>query len=506
MGLSRRGFAKASIAGAGGFSLAATWAQAATAKAENSVRAFQGKGPDAIYELVDYCLATSYASLPDAVVHATKNQILDTIGVALAGIQEAGVNELRELALELGGKPEAVIWGSRNRVPAHDAARINATMSHALDYDDIYEKSFMHPGIVTVPAALATADMLGGRVSGKALITAVALGVDISCRLANSAQPGVNGFKVGWHNTTLYGYFASALVAGKLMGLTRDQLVSAVGIAFHQAAGNAQAHVDGALTKRMGPGFASYTGLYAARLAQRGVQGARGVLEGVRGFFHQYHGNNYSRALLLDGLGRDFAGPEVSFKPWPSCRGSHTAAEAALTLLKEHRISAPEVEKITIYNGPDDFQLLGAPLSKKQKPTSTVEAQFSNPWVVAVAVQDQEVALRHFTPAALGRIDLLALTQRISTEADPGLAKPGGGPSATRIEVQLKSGKTESKTVATARGEPNNPMSRAEFLQKFMDCAVSGGMGKARASTLMEQIVQLETLSSMSGFTDQISV
>lgn len=502
MKFSRRGFGKASLVGAGGFALVA----ASAAPAGKSVGSYQAPGADAIYMLVDYCLAITYEDLPDAVVHATKNQILDTVGVALAGIREAGVSQLRELALEMGGKSEAAIWGSRHRLPAHDAARINATMAHALDYDDIYEKSFMHPGIVTVPAALAAMDMLGGDISGKELITAVALGVDISCRLANAAQPGVNGFKVGWHNTTLYGYFASALVAGKLMGLTRDQLVSAVGIAFHQAAGNAQAHVDGALTKRMGPGFASYTGLYAARLAQRGVQGARGVLEGVRGFFHQYHGNNYSRALLLDGLGRDFAGPEVSFKPWPSCRGSHTAAEASLTLFEEQRITAADVEKITIYNGPDDFQLLGAPLAKKQKPASTVEAQFSNPWVVAAALQDREVALRHFTPSALGRNDLLAITQRISTESDPGLAKPGGGPSATRIQVQLKNGSTQSKTVTTARGEPHNPMTRAEFLQKFMDCAVSGGMEKTRASALMEQIVQLETRSSMSGFTDQISV
>lgn len=503
MELNRRAFTAASVAAAGGLAMSAA-SPRALAAADRSE--FQAQGADAIYALVDYCLATTYESLPQAVVEATRNQILDTVGVALAGIKESGVNELRELGLELGGRPEAVIWGSRQRLPAHDAARINATMAHALDYDDIYEKSFMHPGVVNVPAALATADLLGGRVSGKQVIAAVALGVDISCRLANSAQPGVNGFKVGWHNTTLYGYFASALVAGKLMGLTRAQMVAAAGIAYHQAAGNAQAHVDGALTKRMGPGFACYTGLYAARLAQRGVPGARGVLEGVRGFFHQYHGNHYARGLLLDGLGHDFAAPDVAFKPWPSCRGSHTAVEAALTLFKAQRIDADEVEKITIHTGPDDFQLLGTPLAKKRQPTSTVEAQFSNPWVVAVALQDKEVALRHFTPAALGRPDLLAITRRITTAADPGLAKPGGGPSAARIEVQLKSGRSASQLVTTARGEPNNPMSRVEFLQKFMDCAVSGGMQKASASSLLEQILQLQTLASMSGFTEQLSV
>ncbi|MPM75456.1 hypothetical protein SDC9_122449 [bioreactor metagenome] len=290
------------------------------------------------------------------------------------------------------------------------------------------------------------------------------------------------------------------------MGLTRDQLVDAAGIAFHQAAGNAQAHVDGALTKRMGPGFASYTGVHAARLAHKGVRGARGVLEGVRGFYHQYHGNHYSRELLLDGLGVRYAGPEVSFKPWPSCRGSHAAAQAALTLFKKHGVTMANVESVTVYNGPDDFQLLGAPLEKKQRPTTTVQAQFSNPWVVAVALVDKEVALRHFTPEALERADLREAAQRVRTVADPDLKKSGGGPSPTRVEVRLRDGRTLSETVAYARGEPSNPMSRDEFLQKFMDCAVTGGMPKTSATTWMQQILSLETLSDARAITDGASM
>ena len=494
MVLNRRNFAQASIVGAGGIALAGTVTGARKALASTTAEPVGTKAPDAIVNLADYCFRTSFADLPADVIDATKKQILDTLGVAIAAFSEQGVLELRELTVEMGGKPEALIWGTSLRVPAHDAARVNGTMSHALDYDDIYEKSFMHPSVVTVPAAFAVADMLGGKVSGRELITAVALGVDISCRLANSAQPGVNGFKVGWHNTTLYGYFASAFIAGKLMGLSRDQLVSAAGIAFHQAAGNAQAHVDGTLTKRMGPGFASYTGIYAARLAARGVLGARGVLEGVRGFYYQYHGNNYSRGLLLEDLGLRFAGPEVSFKPWPSCRGSHAAVEAALTLFKENAISAADVESITIYNGPDDFQLLGSPVEKKRKPQTTVEAQFSNPWVVAVALVDKEVALRHFTKAALIREDLRAAAQRIHTAVDTTLTKSGGGPGPTRVEVRLLNGATFSKTVAYARGEPNNPMSANEFQQKFIDCAVTGGMDRKAAFEWGQQIQQLEDL------------
>jgi 2-methylcitrate dehydratase PrpD len=450
--------------------------------------------PDAVVTLVEHCLQTTFDMLPGPVVAATKNQILDTLGIALAGGDQSGARQLRDFTLEMAGKPEARIWGTDVRVPAQDAARVNATMSHALDYDDTHEASFVHPSVITIPAALATTDMLGD-VTGEEVITAVALGVDIACRLAGSARPGVSGFEHGWHNTTLYGYFASAVVAGKLMGLTRDQLVSALGIAFHQVSGNSQAHVDGALTKRVGPGFASYGGLLSARLAQRGIQGATGVFEGMRGFFHQYHGNHYSREVLFEGLGRSFAGTEVAFKPWPSCRGSHTAADAALALVAEFQVPVDQVEAITIFNGPGEFPLLAAPLAKKQNPESVVDAQFSNPWIVAAALVDHKVALEHFTPAAIQRADLRAVTGRIQTVEDQTLVRPGGGPGPTRLEVRLKGGRMIDKTVAYAKGEPNNPMSPAEFQQKFLDCTHLAGMTTGQAQELLGSINRLETLS-----------
>lgn len=225
----------------------------------------------------------------------------------------------------------------------------------------------MHPGVVCVPTAMAMAEMLP-QLSGQDIIKAVAVGSDISCRLALAAQPGVNAFKVGWHNTTVYGYFSSALIASMLMGLNKAQTISALGIAFHQAAGNAQSHVDGALTKRMGPGFATYDGIYAARLAQLGVRGPHRVFEGVKVFYHQYHQGNYDRAVILNGLGQEFAIDATSFKPWPSCRDSHTAADAALQIFQKQPVAIADVEKITITNGPDDFKLLSTPLEKKQPP------------------------------------------------------------------------------------------------------------------------------------------
>ncbi|WP_240975258.1 MmgE/PrpD family protein [Paraburkholderia aromaticivorans] len=490
--LNRRSFIQTSMASVGGLMLTPASAHADGTLAQKSPGQ-ESPVPDDIVVLADYCLKTAYDNLPSAVVAITKNQILDTVGAALAGTNEPGAKEIREFTIDMAGKREAAIWGTNIQVPAQDAARVNAIMADALDYDDTYERSFLHPSVITVPAALAVTDMLGN-VSGKDLIAATALGVDLACRLANSAQPGVDAFIVGWHNTSLYGYFASTFVAGKLMGLTRDQMVSALGIAFHQASGNSQAHLDGALTKRMGAGFASYAGVMAARLSKRGVQGAKNILEGPRGFYYQYHGNKYSRDFLFEGLGSTFAATDVSFKPWPSCRGSHTAVDAALTMFAENKIETSDVESITIYNGPGEYPLLDSPLSKKQNLTSVVDAQFSNPWIVTCALVDHKVGFEHFTTTAIKRPDLLAMVKRINTVEDQSLERPGGGPGATRLEVHLKDGRTFTKTSAYAKGGPKNPMSPIEFRQKFLDCTEKAGMSSAQAQALMVDIQQLETL------------
>ncbi|MDY0273424.1 MAG: MmgE/PrpD family protein [Advenella sp.] len=455
------------------------------------------KSSDAILDLVDYSLALSYEDLPAEVISITKQQLLDTIGVGLAGYNADGVRQLRLFTEENGGKAESLVWGGVVRVPAHEAARVNGAMSHALDYDDTHEKSYVHPSVITIPAVLAIAEKVPG-LTGKDLIVAIVLGTDISCRLALAAQPGVNPFKVGWHNTTIYGYISSALAAGKLLGLDREQLIYAAGIAYHQAAGNAQAHVDGALTKRMGPGYACSAGVLAAQMAQLGVTGARDVLEGPIGLYPQYHTGHYARAALLQGLGTQFASSELSFKPYPSCRGSHTAVDAALALMQKYKLQVTDVKSLTIYNGPGEYKLLGDPLPSKRVPQSTVQAQFSNPWVVASTLIKGQLSLADFTQEALGQVDVLAFTQKINTALDESLITRGGGVGPTRITVQMQDGQTITETVLTAKGEPNQPLTIQEFEQKFKDCASSAGLNPVQITSLMSTIQHLEDLTEVS--------
>ncbi|MDP3908649.1 MmgE/PrpD family protein [Novosphingobium sp.] len=470
--------------------------------ASASARAATAAPPpdDAIAVLVAHMLNARFENLPAFALDTTRAQLRDTVGVALAGRGESGVRELRELAATIGGKGESTVWASKLRLPSHDAARINAVMVHALEYDDTFGPGFLHPSAITLPAALAVADMVG-KVSGRELLAAVTLANDIACRLSIAGQPGVDGFAIGWHNTTLIGYLSSALVAGRLMRLNRDQLVHAAGIAAHQAAGNAQSHIDGALTKRMGPGFASAAGVLAARLAAREVTGPRGVLEGRKGWFTQYHKGIYSRDLLLDGLGSEYPGAAMSFKPWPSCRGSHTSADAALQIAAVMGPRAGAITRIVIRNGPAEWGFLTTPIERKRHPATTVEAQFSVPWVVAAALTDGKVGIAHFTLEALLRDDLRAMAARIETVQDDGLAHPSGGPGAAVVEVTLQDGQTLRRHVAAAKGDPDVPMSAAEVTAKFDDCLDYAGIGPARQARLRALLNGVDRLPDVSRLT-----
>lgn len=456
--------------------------------------------PDAIEALADYMVRSRYEDLPGSALAITQRQLLDTVAIAIAGRDEAGVRELRELGREIGGKGESVVWGSSLRLPSHDAARVNAVMTHAHEFDDTFGRGFLHPSAITIPTAFAVADMVGN-VSGRELLAAVTLGVDIACRLSLSSQPGVDGFTTGWHNTTLDGYLVSALIAGRLMKLDRAQVINAAGIACHQAAGNAQSHIDGALTKRLGPGFASAAGVLAARLAARGATGPRGVLEGAKGWYRQYHRGNYSRDLLLGGLGDSFPSEEMSFKPWPSCRGSHASADAALQIVAGETLRAEQIDRVLIRNGPAEWPFLSNPIERKRRPTSPIEAQFSIPWVVAAALVDGKVRLAHFTTEALRRADIQAMTDRISTVQDDRLADPRGGPGQAEIEVKTLDGRVVRKLVAHPKGDPETPMTRAEIDAKFADCTEFGGMPAARAAALKHMVERIALARDVSQIT-----
>lgn len=418
----------------------------------------------------DYVVNTTYENLPPEVIEVTKKQILDFFAVSMAGYDAPGVKELRELYESLGGTAESTILGSLAKVPAINAAQVNASMAHALDFDDVHEYAIVHPGVITIPVALAIAEKIG-KVNGRDFITAVAIGVDLACRFALAPVPGRKPH-IGWHLTSVFGYLVSAVVTAKLLSLSKAQILNAMGIAYHQAAGNGQSVKDGALTKRLGPGFAVRGGMISALLAERGVTGTKNFISGEWGIYNLYFKGDYDVAVLVDKLGEDFLNKDVVFKPYPCCRGIHPAIDAALNILKENpSLETDKIEKVILEVSESHYQLLCSPEEFKRFPRNIVDAQFSIPWGVAVALSKKQVSLDYLKEETLKDPAILGITSKMEIKVNPKLNRRScESIEPTIVVIKTKDGRSYTALEENPLGSIKRPMEWEDCIRKFRNC------------------------------------
>lgn len=340
---------------------------------------------DPAWALAEHVCGCGFPDLPAATRVATCNDILDTFGCLLGGSGAPGIAELVRIIGGWGGAPQSQVMLWRQRLPAPQAAMLNASMAHALDFDDTLDHGgSIHPGASVLASSLAVSDMLGG-VSGQRLVLAVALGLDVSCRVALAST-----LDRGWHRTAAMGVFGAAAASGKLLGLNVEQMVNALGIAFSQAAGNRQCIVDSALTKRLQAGQAAGSGVLAAILAAEGFTGAHDIFLGRFGFFELYQPNGHDPAKLLEDLGRKFRGDELSFKPYACGRPQHAMLDAAIAARNQLglgiAVDVADIANVRVAAAAATIaeHFNGAP--HKRRPTQIVEAQFALPYLIAAAL------------------------------------------------------------------------------------------------------------------------
>src|SRR6201984_2353565 len=369
---------------------------------------------DAAWPLAQHVCRTGYADLPASAVESARRDIFDTLGCMLGGSGSPGIDELFAVVARWGGREESRVLLRGTRLPAPQAALLNASMGHALDFDDTLDTGgSIHPGVSVLGSVLAVCDSLGGA-SGRDVLLAVALGLDVSCRIALACT-----LDRGWHRTAAIGVFGATAAAGKLIGLTPEQMLAAFGIAYSHAAGNRQCILDGALTKRLQAGQAASAGVFAAILAQTGFTGARNIFNGRFGFFELYQPNGYDASVLLRGLGTAFRGEALSFKPHPCGRPLHAAIDAALAARARLDIErADDIAAVTIEGDPADHDDQFESGPAKRRPTQVVEAQFAQPFLVATALVHGKIGIAEVD--GLGDASVLALAHRI-----PGVARDG---------------------------------------------------------------------------------
>jgi 2-methylcitrate dehydratase PrpD len=423
---------------------------------------------DAMVEFAKHFITTRYQDLPGAAVEAAKKEILDSLATALGGSSQAGIRELVDMMKEWGGAEQSTIIAYGMKCPAPNAAQVNGTMIHALDYDDGHPSGLVHIGCVAISTSFAVAERLG-KVSGDKFLTAIALEADFMARLGLASRPGSNLIRSGWHPTTLYGYLGAAAISGILMGLDEERMVNALGIAYHQCAGNGQCVADGALTKRMGPGLAAKGGITAALMAERGITGAHNSLEGEKGMFNLYHDGDYDPKLLAADLGKRFEGINVSYKRYPCCGFTHSFIDATLAIMSKHDVTADKVREITAYGGESAYELC-TPIEARRRPRNTVDSQFSIPWTIATALVKGKVFLDDFTEEAIKREDVLQAARKVTGEIDPNLNRHGVGPG--RVKMVMQDGAEYTEEVGIV-GRSGGTISFDDCAAKFRDCSAS---------------------------------
>jgi 2-methylcitrate dehydratase PrpD len=411
-------------------------------------------------------------TLPADVTDAVRTNLLDTLACATAGRTAPGVAEVAGLATEWGGAPQALIWGSDTRVPAHHAAWVNGMMAHARDYDDTHDVAVLHAGVSVVPAALAAAE-LNPNATGNDLLAGVAAGLELVCRLGLATKISI--IESGFIYSSLFGYFGAAVAAARIAGLDAAAIQNAIGIAYSQAAGTHQVTRDAALMKRMQPGLAAKAGVIAVQLAQVGISGAQNVFDGIDGLYRTYLHGAYDPARLREGLGQRWDLIDLSYKPYPCCRLNHTAIDAALAVARQPGFDVAAVTRITAGVNYQAYQAVCTPPEMRRHPVTVVQAQFSLPFTVAAALIDREIGLRHFTAEGLKRTDILALAARVECSVDEAIEREWSRNVSPTALVVGAGNVSFRERVDLPSGHPQVPMSEEARRTKLQDCLRVGG-------------------------------
>ncbi|HEY0208033.1 MmgE/PrpD family protein [Acerihabitans sp.] len=440
-------------------------------------------------ELATIIAAIDYDSLPPAVVSTVKRFTLDTFGVIAAAARAPGMEELLAALTEWESGGCATLLHNGRRVNPVSAALANAAAAHSLDFDDQHDPARVHVFCVILPAVLAAAEA-HGRVSGKTALAALAVGVEVFCRLGLTCY---NSLGKGWHPTTALGCISAAAAAAKVFGLDAPQTLNAMGLAYVQMSGTTQFIADGVLAKRVGPGFAARSGVLAAQLARHGITGPHRFLEGNAGLFALHERGEVSPEILMADWGQRWHLLDLSMKPWPCCRCTHTTIQLALALRAEG-IRPCDIDGGVIELGRVNHQIVGAPFERLH-PTPTVHAQFNAAYAFAAALTDGAVGIDSFAPEQVRR-DATAWASRLRCVVAADFAPTAVPPA--RIRLRLADGAIRDIASLTMKGAPDDPLSEREVLEKFRANLRYGWQTPAgRVGVLEKVLLSLEQQESM---------
>ena len=413
--------------------------------------------------LARFTLALSPAGLPDDVWRKSTHQILDAIGLAFASRQFPFAAPALAGIAAAGAPGDATTIGGGAGLQPRDAALANGYLIHGLDFDDTHPGSIVHPTVACLPTALAIAEATNATWGD--LIAAYAAGMETAIRIGRAVNGGFH--HAGFHATGLVSHFSSAVIAGKLLGLSEDQIVSAQGIAASTSAGVQVFLENGAWTKRMHPGWGALAGITAAQLAKANFHGPERAYEGKFGLFDthmQERAGEVDTESVIEDLGTQWTMMDTAIKPFPVCHFIHGCAEAALGLRAEVG-NLRDIEAIVCELPAPTMPIVAEPAAAKKVPRSDYEAKFSVQFVVAACLVRGRFTLAELDDASLADPEILAVADKVQciVERDTAFPKYFSG----TVSIRLGNDRTHRRSVPVNLGSGERALNLEAIVEKF---------------------------------------
>lgn len=437
--------------------------------------------------LARHVAATRYEDLNERAVHSFKRTLLDYLATSLTGAQEPVSRAMLEYLTSVDESRTAAIIGHGQRLSVLNAALLNGTSTHALDFDDGHTNASAHPAGPNFPSVLAVAEQKG--LDAKRVILATVLGYDVMLRVSSAMHP--TSALRGWHNTPVTGVLGAAAGVSKAIGNDEEQTLYAIGMAGSFAGGLFEFLGEGADIKRIHPGKAARDGLLCAELGKRRITGPMHVLEGKNGIFKAFVDNKVNWDRLMQDLGSRYEIEDAYFKPYPCCRHLHPIMDGIVNLKRKHGLDPAKVERIEAGS-----YAVGA----RHNHTSwqqLLDAQMSMPCAAALALVEDDVTSPSFKPGRIDRPEVQNMIGKVKVytdeETDRQYPKRRGGV----VTLVMKDGSRLTERVLDPKGEGENLMSDADLERKFVsNCEPI--IGKDKCQRLLETVWGFDRLDDLS--------
>ena len=431
---------------------------------------------------------------------ATKHSILDTLGCALAGTACHEVRAITAMVAEWGGKPCSTLIGYGGlKVPPVGAVLGNCSAIHQYDFDDVHDLAPCHPTATSLMPALATAESRGG-ISGADLITAVACGSDITARVSKAILGTAHDHP--WFRAPVVGLFGATVAAAKILGASRDQYLEALGLALPMVGGTfASLQHSGSSVRSIRDGLAFRNGVLAAELAMRGLRGDREVFDGPIGFYQSFYRGDYIRGELEADLGTRWETSRISLKPWPSIRHLHCSITATLQIIEAHDLAFDDIAEVTVDVGRiNRNRFSDVPLGSI--PSHRIDLLGNLRFAVAAAIYHRDLPLRLYRDTAMADALIVTALPRVNARYNKELDGNWTFEPA-HVEIRTNNGQTFAADCRLALGHPENPMSEALKIAKFMQCAAAAArpLTETQSRQIISVVQNLESLRDVAELT-----